>query len=70
MLSTKKFFRIKIVNLKKKEEKLEENSGEELKEYISNTVTFIDAKSKGINNDLFTKFLNFLKLIDLDKKII
>ena len=42
---------------------------EELKEYINNTLTSIEGKSKGINNDLLTKYFNFLKPIDLANKL-
>ena len=60
----KKNFRYKDSESKTKEEK----SGEELKEYINNTFTFIERKSKDINKDLFAKFFNFLKPIGLAKK--
>ena len=46
-----------------KRKKLRETD-EELKEYINNTLTSIEGKSKGINNDLLTKYFNFLKPID------
>ena len=50
--------------------KIKENElKEESKEYINNTSTLIEGKSKDINNDLFTKCFNFLKPIDLVKKI-
>ena len=50
--------------------KIKENElKEESKEYINNTYTLIEGKSKDINNDLFTKCFNFLKPIDLVKKI-
>ena len=62
----KKNFRYKNSESKTKEEK----SGEELKEYINVTFAFIERKSKDINNDLFAKFFNFLKPIDLAKKFI
>ena len=49
--------------------KIKENElKEESKEYINNTSTLIEGKSKDINNDLFTKCFNFLKPIDLVKK--
>ena len=54
---------------KTKEEKSEEKS-EELKEYINNTLTFIEEKSEGINHDLFNRYFNFLTPINLAKKII
>ena len=69
MLSTKKNFLYKDSKSKTKEEnqikrkKLRETD-EELKEYINNTLTSIEGKSKGINNDLLTKYFNFLKPID------
>ena len=53
---------------KTKEEKSEEKS-EELKEYINNTLTFIEEESKGISNDLIVKYFNFLKPIDLANKL-
>ena len=51
---------------KTKENELKEES----KEYVNNTFTFIEEKSKDINNELFTNFLIFLKPIDLAKTII
>ena len=47
----------------------EEKSEEKFKEYINDAFTFIEEKSKGINNDLFTKCFNFLKPIDLANKL-
>ena len=45
---------------KTKEEELKEKPEEEkLKHYINNIFTFIEGKSKDINNDLFEKFFNF-----------
>ena len=46
-----------------------EKSEEELKEYINNIFTFIEGESEDINNDLFAKYLNFSKPIDLTKKL-
>ena len=45
--------------------KEEESKEEKLKKYINNTFTFIEEKSKNINNDLFKKYSNFLTPIDL-----
>ena len=42
---------------------------EELKEYINNIFTFTEGKSKDVNNDLFAKYFNFSKPIDLAKKL-
>ena len=43
-----------------KEEELKEKPEEEkLKQYINNIFTFIEGKSKDINNDLFEKFFDF-----------
>ena len=60
----KKMFPYKDRESKTKEEKSEEKSGkkkseEEFKKYINNTLTFIEEKSEGINNDLCTKCFNF-----------
>ena len=45
---------------KTKEEELKEKPEEEkLKQYINTIFTFIEGKSKDINNDLFEKFFNF-----------
>ena len=57
----KKNFLYKDSESKTKEEKSEEKSEKELKEYSNSTFTFIEKKSVGINNDLFTKYFNFLK---------
>ena len=53
----------------KPEEKSEKKSEEELKDYINNTFTFTEEKSEGINNDLFTKYFNFLKPSTLAKQL-
>ena len=73
----KTIFPYKDSDSKTKEEKSEQKSGEKsgetpeekLKEYINNTFTFIEEKSKNINNDLFRKYFNFSKPIDLTKKL-
>ena len=54
----KKIFQHKDSESKTNEEKSEEKSEEELKKQINNTFTFI---AEGINNDLFTKYFDFLK---------
>ena len=63
MLSTKKIF---VSKFKTKEESKEKS---ELKEYINNTLTFIEEESKGISNDFIVKYFNFLKPIDLANKL-
>ena len=68
-LSTKIFFPYKDSESKTEEEKSEEKSKETLKEYINNTFTFVEGKSKDINNDSFMKYFNFLKPIDLGNKL-
>ena len=50
---------------KTKQEKTEEES----KKYINNAFTFIEEKSKNINNDLLKTYFDFLAPIDLAKKI-
>ena len=57
MLSTKKIF---VRKFKTKEESQEKS--EELKEYINNTLTFIEEES-------IVKYFNFLKPIDLANKL-
>ena len=52
---------------KTKEEILEEKKEETKEEYINNIFTFIEEKSKYINNDLLKKYFNFLAPIDLTK---
>ena len=54
---------------KTKEEKSEEKKEETKEEYINNIFTFIEEKSKYINNDLLKKYFNFLAPIDLTKKL-
>ena len=54
---------------KTKEEKSEEKKEETKEEYINNIFTFIEEKSKDINNDLFKKYLNFSAPTDLTKKL-
>ena len=53
---------------KTKEEILEEKKEETKEEYINNIFTFIEEKSKDINNDLLTKYFNFSAPIDLTNK--
>ena len=65
----KKNFLYKDSESKTKEEKSEEKSEKELKEYSNSTFTFIEKKSVGINNDLFTKYFNFLKPSALAKQL-
>ena len=65
----KKIFPYKDSESKTKGEKLGENSEEELKEYINSAFTFIEEKSKEINNDLFTKYFNFSIPIDLANQL-
>ena len=64
-----KVFPYKDSESKTKEEKFGENSEEELKEYINSTFTFIEEKSKEMNNDLFTKYFNFSTPIDLANQL-
>ena len=66
VLFEKGIFSFKGNVFKTKENELKEES----KEYVNNTFTFIEEKSKDINNELFTNFLIFLKPIDLAKTII
>ena len=47
----------------------QEKSEEESKKYINNAFTFIEEKSKNINNDLLKTYFDFLAPIDLAKKI-
>ena len=63
----KKIFQHKDSESKANEEKSEEKSEEELKKQINNTFTFI---AEGINNDLFTKYFDFLKTQCYGKTII
>ena len=55
-------------NVFKTKEEIKEKSNE-LKQYINNTFNFIEGKSEVINNDLFAKYFNFSKPIDLAKKL-
>ena len=61
MLLTKKIFVRKFKTKEESQEKSEEKS-EELKEYINNTLTFIEEES-------IVKYFNFLKPIDLANKL-
>ena len=62
----KKIFQHKDSESKTNEEKSEEKSEEELKKQINNTFTFI---AEGINNDLFTKYFDFLKPSAMAKQL-
>ena len=64
------FFHLKGNVFKTEEEESKEESKEEkFKKYINNTFTFIEEKSRGINNDLFQTYFNFSTPIDLTKKL-
>ena len=62
----KKIFQYKDSESKTNEEKSEEKSEEELKKQINNTFICI---AHGINNDLFTKYFDFLKPSALAKQL-
>ena len=62
-------FKGNVFKRKEEEESKEESKEEKLKKYIINTFTFIEEKSRGINNDLFQTYFSFLTLIDLAKKL-
>ena len=49
------FFHLKgsVFKTKEEEESKEESKEEKFKKYINNTFTFIEEKSRGINNNLF-----------------
>ena len=53
-------------NVFKTKEEIKEETKEE---FINNTPTFIEEKSRGINNDLFQKYFNFSTPIDLAKEL-
>ena len=65
------FFHLKgnVFKTKEEEESKEESKEEKFKKYINNTFTFIEEKSRGINNDLFQTYFNFSTPIDLTKKL-
>ena len=65
------FFHLKgsVFKTKEEEESKEESKEEKFKKYINNTFTFIEEKSRGINNDLFQTHFNFSTSIDLAKKL-
>ena len=69
VFSEKGIFLFKV-NVFKTKEEIKEKSEEGFKEYINNTLDFIDRESKCINNDLFMKYFNFSTPIDLAKKLI
>ena len=54
----------------KSEEKSEEKPEEKIEKFINNAIALIEKESKGINNDLFKTYFNFLAPNDLTKKII
>ena len=54
----------------KSEEKPEEKPEEKIEKFINNAIALIEKESKGINNDLFKTYFNFLAPNDLTKKII
>ena len=65
------FFHLKgsVFKTKEEEESKEESKEEKFKKHINNTFTFIEEKSRGINNDLFQTYFNFSTPIDLTKKL-
>ena len=65
----KRSFPFKGYAFKTKEEKTEEIKEETKEEFINNALTFIEKKSKYINNDLFQTYFNFSTPIDLARKL-
>ena len=69
----KGFFHLKVMYLKQKKKKnrKKESKGEKFKKYIDNTFTFIEEKSRNINNDLIqTYFKKLFKMKDAKKTVI
>ena len=58
-----------VFKTKEEEESKEESKEKKIKKYINNTFTFIEEKSRGINNSLFQTYFNFSTPIDLAKKL-
>ena len=69
----KRFFHLKVMYLKQKKKKnrKKESKEEKFKKYIDNTFTFIEEKSRNINNDLIqTYFKKLFKIKDAKKTVI
>ena len=69
----KRFFHLKVMYLKQKKKKnrKKESKEEKFKKYIDNTFTFIEEKSRNINNDLIqTYFKKLFKMKDAKKTVI
>ena len=64
-----RFFEKEVFPFKGNVFKTKEEKSEELKDYINNTSTFIEAKSEGISNDLLTKYFDFSAPVELAKKL-
>ena len=62
-------FKGNVFKTKEEEESKEESKEKKIKKYINNTFTFIEEKSRGINNNLFQTYFNFSTPIDLAKKL-
>ena len=62
-------FKGNVFKTKEEEESKEESKEKKFKKYINNTFTFIEEKSRGINNNLFQTYFNFSTPIDLAKKL-
>ena len=56
-------------NVFKTKEELQKKLKEEEEEFINNSISFIERKSKDINNDLFKKYFDFSMPVDLTKKL-
>ena len=56
--------------LKQKKKNQKKNQKKKLEKFINNAIALIEKESKGINNDLFKTYFNFLAPNDLTKKII
>ena len=69
----KGFFHLKVMYLKQKKKKnrKKESKEEKFKKYIDNTFTFIEEKSRNINNDLIQAYFKKLfKIKDAKKTVI
>ena len=69
----KGFFHLKVMYLKqkKKNNRKKESKEEKFKKYIDNTFTFIEEKSRNINNDLIQAyFKKLIKIKDAKKTVI
>ena len=63
-------FKGNVFKTKEEEEIKEKTKEEKIEEFINNSISFIESKSKDINNDLFKEYFDFSTPNDLLKRLL